>query len=92
MDLLQYFDYLVMTGLLIVLSIYLTRWEPPIKKQFIALILFVVGSVLSYFMVDNFAYGILIAGLVYYKEELVEEVRTIKDSFKEVKDEITDKE
>lgn len=88
MEFIQYLDYLIITGLLIVLSVYLTRWEPPIKKQYIALVLFITGSILSYFMVNNWAYGVLIAGLVYYKEELVEEVRKIKGSFKGVKDEI----
>ena len=39
-------------------------------------------------MVANWAYGILIAGLVYYKEELVNEIKIIKNSFKGVKDEI----
>lgn len=88
MEFIQYFDYLIITGLLIVLSIYLTRWEPLIKKQYIALVLFVAGALLSYFMVVNWAYGILIAGLVYYKEELVNEIKIIKNSFKGVKDEI----
>lgn len=91
MDIAQYFDYFVITGLLIVLSVYLTRWEPPIKKQYIAMILFIVGAVLSYFMVSNWAYGVLIAGLVYYKEELVEEVKMIKNSFNGIRDELDEK-
>ena len=88
MDLIQYLDYLIITGLLIVLSVYLSRWEPPIKKQYIALVLFISGALLSFFMVSNWAYGVLIAGLVYYKEELVNEVRIIRNSFKGIKDEI----
>lgn len=88
MDLIQYLDYLIITGLLIVLSVYLSRWEPPIKKQYIALVLFISGALLSFFMVSNWAYGVLIAGLVYYKEELVNEVRIIRNSFNGIKDEI----
>lgn len=41
-------------------------------------------------MVNNWAYGILIAGLVYYKQELVEEVKSIKNSFKDISKEIED--
>lgn len=88
MEFIQYLDYLIITGLLIVLSVYLTRWEPPIKKQYIALVLFISGALLSFFMVNNWAYGVLIAGLVYYKEELVNEVKVIKNSFNGVKDEL----
>lgn len=91
MDFIQYLDYLIITGLLIVLSVYLTRWEPPIKKQYIALVLFISGALLSFFMVSNWAYGVLIAGLVYYKEELVNEVKVIKNSFNGVKNELDNK-
>lgn len=90
MDIMKSLDYLIITGLLIILSVYLTRWEPPIKKQYIALVLFIAGALLSYFMVNNWAYGILIAGLVYYKQELVEEVKSIKNSFKDISKEIED--
>lgn len=84
----EYLNYIIITGLLIVLSLYLTRWQPPIKKQYIALVLFAVGALLGYYMVSSWAYGILIAGLVYYKEELVEEVRQIKNSFNNIKEEV----
>ena len=48
---------------------------------------------MGYFMLNGYwAYGILIAGLVFYKRELVEEVREIKDSFKGIKQTIEEDE
>ena len=38
-------------------------------------------------MVANAAYGFLIAGLVFYKDELVSEIKLVKDSVLEVKEE-----
>lgn len=82
------FNYLIITGLLIVGCVFLERWYPPIKKQYIALMLFALGGCLSSFVVGNVFYGILIAGLVYYKQELVEEVRKVKESFTSIKKDI----
>lgn len=87
MEMLTYLDYPVLTGLLIVIGLFLKNWEPPIKKQYIALILLPVGTILGYMMVQNPSYGFLIAGLVFYKDELVNEVRDVKDSFIEVQKE-----
>ena len=87
-----YLNYVVLTGILIVTGLFLSKWEPPIKKQYIATILLVVGLGLGYFIVDNAAYGFLIAGLVFYKDELVSEIKLVKESVIEVKKEkiITD--
>ena len=80
-------NYVVLTGILIVTGLFLNKWEPPIKKQYVALMLLVTGLVLGYFMVTNAAYGFLIAGLVFYKNELVSEIRLVKESVLEVKKE-----
>ena len=84
---LQYFnaDFLIVSGLLILMGLYLEKWHPPITKQYIALALFLAGGLMGHFMINGWAYGILIAGLVFYKRELVEEVKEIKDSFKSIK-------
>ena len=66
---------------------YLEVWEPPIKKQYVALMLLATGLALGYFMVENAAYGFLIAGLVFYKDELVSEIKLVKESVLEVKKE-----
>lgn len=78
-------NYLVITGVLIVLGLFLNKWEPPIKKQYIALILFASGMGLGHFMINNLAYGFLISGLVFYKDELVKEAKTVKESFDDIK-------
>ncbi|MBP3908260.1 MAG: hypothetical protein J6D33_04975 [Turicibacter sp.] len=84
---LEFSNYVVLTGILIVTGLFLNKWEPPIKKQYIALMLLIAGLALGYFMVTNAAYGFLIAGLVFYKNELVAEIKLVKESVLEVKNE-----
>ncbi|MFQ6896496.1 MAG: hypothetical protein ACLRSH_06770 [Turicibacter sp.] len=80
-------NYVVLTGILIVVGLFLKKWEPPIKKQYVALALLITGLVLGQLMVDYAAYGFLMAGLVFYKDELVEEVKLVKESVIAVKKE-----
>ena len=86
-------DVLLLGLVLIVLGLLLRKWEPPIKDQYVFLILALVGSVLGYFMLDGF-YGILwgwvYVGLVFYKDELVRETTLVKDSFDSLKDKTND--
>ena len=91
---LQHFnaDFLLVSGLLILMGLYLEKWQPPIQKQYIALALFLAGGLMGHYMINGWAYGILIAGLVFYKRELVEEIREIKDSFKGIKQTIEEDE
>ena len=80
-------NYVVLTGILIVVGLFLKKWEPPIKKQYVALSLLAIGLILGHLMVNYSAYGFLIAGLVFYKDELVEEVKLVKESIIAVKKE-----
>ena len=80
-------NYVVLTGILIVEGLFLKKWDPPIKKQYVALILLLSGLGLGHFMVTNAAYGFLIAGLVFYKDELVEEIKLVRESVLKVKKE-----
>lgn len=80
-------NYIVLTGILIVVSLFLKNWQPPIKRQYIAMILLTLGVVLGHLMVHNPAYGFLISGLVFYKDELVQEVKKVMESFKSIKEE-----
>lgn len=80
-------NFLMLTGILIISGLFLKKWEPPMKKQYVALFLLAIGLVLGYMMVDSAAYGFLIAGLVFYKDELVEEVKLVKESVIAVKKE-----
>lgn len=49
------------------------------------MILLPIGALLGYFELDNFYYGFMIAGLVFYKDELVVEIQKVKQSFIKVK-------
>lgn len=80
-------NYVVLTGILIVVGLFLKKWEPPIKKQYVALSLLAIGLILGHLMVNYVAYGFLMAGLVFYKDELVEEVKLVKESVIAVKKE-----
>ena len=80
-------NYVVLTGILIVVGLFLKKWEPPIRKQYVALSLLALGLILGHFMVNYTAYGFLMAGLVFYKDELVEEVKLVKESVIAVKKE-----
>ncbi len=81
----NYLSYLVITGVVMIIGLFLKNWHPPIKKQYIALILLPLGALMGYLKVQNPYYGFLIAGLVYYKDELVSEVLSVTDSFQAIK-------
>ena len=73
----DYSNYLELTGVLIVISLFLNNYEPPIKRQNIALIVMAFGLILGWTMVKNLGYGFLIAGLVFFKDELINEASLI---------------
>lgn len=75
----------ILLGLvLIVLGLLLKNWQPPIKEQYVFIILATVGGILGYFMLDGLQgilWGFVGSGLVFYKDELVKEATAVKDSF-----------
>lgn len=81
----EYLSYLELTGVLIVISLFLNNYEPPIKRQNIALTVMAFGLVLGWLMVENLAYGFLIAGLVFFKDELVSEASLVSECFMKFK-------
>ena len=81
----EYLSYLELTGVLIVISLFLNNYEPPIKRQNIALIVMAFGLALGWLMVENLAYGFLIAGLVFFKDELVNEASLVSECFTKFK-------
>ena len=83
----QYLDYITLTGILILVSLFLNNYQPPIKRQNIALIVMAFGLVLGWFMVHNSAYGFLIAGLVFFKDEFINETSLVSASFKKLRKE-----
>ena len=90
----DYSNYLELTGVLIVISLFLNNYEPPIKRQNIALIVMASGLALGWLMVENLGYGFLIAGLVFFKDELINEASLISQcitKFKLKKEKNSDK-
>ena len=81
----EYLNYLELTGVLIVISLFLNNYEPPIKRQNIALTIMAFGLALGWLMVENLAYGFLIAGLVFFKDELVSEASLVSECFTKFK-------
>ena len=81
----EYLNYIQLTGVLIVISLFLNSYEPPIKRQNIALIVMAFGLALGWLMVENLAYGFLIAGLVFFKDELVSEASLVSECFTKFK-------
>lgn len=82
----------ILLGLvLVVIGLFLKKWEPPIKNQYIFMILGTLGCSLGYFMLKGFhgvLWGLVYTGLVFYKDELVREASAVKDSFEGLKDNI----
>ena len=81
----EYLDYITLTGILILVSLFLNNYEPPIKRQNIALTVMAFGLALGWLMVGNLAYGFLIAGLVFFKDELVSEASLVSECFMKFK-------
>lgn len=75
LELLQLGLVLMICGLL------LSSWEPPVKSQYKFLILAVIGIALGICLGCGYIYGFIGAGLVFYKDKLVEEIRLVRESF-----------
>ena len=75
LELLQLGLVLMICGLL------LSSWEPPIKSQYKFLILAVIGVALGSLLECVYIYGFIGAGLIFYNDKLVEEVRLVRESF-----------
>lgn len=80
-------EYITVSLVLIVVGLLLSHWQPPIRKQYQFIILAIVGIVLGYFTALGVLWGFIISGLVFYKGELVEEFRSVKEGFKEIREE-----
>ena len=76
----EFSNFIVVTLLLIIMGLFLKSWEPPIKLQYIALALGVVGAGLGAIMLNSWAYGIVVAGAVFFKDALVEEIKLVRNS------------
>ena len=89
MDYTHYLNFVVVTILLVILGLLLKNWQPPIQKQqYIVMALLVMGAILGHFMIDSWAYGVCLAGLVFYKDKLVEEIKLVTNSYENLKEEV----
>lgn len=66
--------------ILIILGLLLNNWKPPIKDQYVFIILGLAGIGLGYLLGCGIYWGFIGAGLVFYKGKLVEEFKLVKDS------------
>lgn len=79
--------------ILIILGLLLNNWKPPIKPQYVFIILGTAGIFLGYILGCGVYWGFIGAGLVFYKGMLVEEFKLVKESLTNIKEmnEITSK-
>lgn len=75
-------DYLILTLMLIIIGMTLKTWEPPMKKQYIVVTLLVVGMWLGNKQVNNAYLGFCVAGLVFFKDKLVEEANLVANAYR----------
>ena len=85
------FNYLLIGGALAIFNLWLEKFDPPIKKQWIGLAVFIAGSLGSWYMLNNALYGFLISGAVYYKKELAIEIKEILDAVRHIENDVTNK-
>ena len=76
---------LIQLGLvLMICGLLLTNWEPPIKAQYRFMVLAVIGVILGFCLGCGGIYGFIGAGLIFYKDKLVEEMRLVRESFVDI--------
>lgn len=80
----DYLNFLVLTVMLIILGLLLRNWQPPIKHQYIVILLLSIGSLLGNYMIDSWTWGFCIGGLIYYKDLLVTDFNLVASSFKQL--------
>lgn len=69
---------------LMICGLLLSSWEPPIKAQYRFMILAVIGVILGFCLGCGGIYGFIGAGLIFYKDKLVEEMRLVRESFVDI--------
>ena len=69
---------------LMICGLLLSSWEPPIKAQYRFMILATIGVILGFCLGCGCIYGFIGAGLIFYKDKLVEEMRLVRESFVDI--------
>lgn len=70
--------------ILMICGLLLNSWDPPIKAQYRFMILAVIGVVIGVLLGCGYVYGFIGAGLIFYKDKLVEEMRLVRESFVDI--------
>ena len=73
-------------AILIILGLLLSNWKPPIKEQYVFIMLGFSGMLLGYVLKCGIGWGFIWAGLVFYKSKLVEEFKLIKESLSNIRE------
>lgn len=73
-------------AILIILGLLLNNWKPPIKEQYVFILLGVAGMVLGYLLKCGIAWGFIWAGLVFYKSKMVEEFKLLKEALTNIQE------
>lgn len=73
-------------AILIILGLLLNNWKPPIKEQYVFILLGVAGMILGYLLKCGIAWGFIWAGLVFYKSKMVEEFKLLKESLTNIQE------
>ena len=74
-------NYATIVGILIIVSLYLHNWHPPIKPQYIATVVLIGGTILGYLLANNPYFGFIFAGIVFYKDEFARDARMVAKSY-----------
>ncbi len=72
--------------ILIILGLLLSNWKPPIKEQYVFILLGISGMVLGCLLECGMSWGFIWAGVVFYKSKLVEEFKLVKESLTNLKE------
>lgn len=73
-------------AILIILGLLLNNWKPPIKEQYVFIMLGVAGMILGFLLGCGIGWGFIWAGIVFYKSKLVEEFKLLKESLSNLKE------
>ena len=84
MDMKLTLELLQLGFVLMICGLLLSSWEPPIKAQYRFMILAMIGVILGFCLGCGGIYGFIGAGLVFYKDKLVEEMRLVRESFVDI--------
>lgn len=77
-------NYILLIAILLIAGIYLKRFIPALAEQYQALIVFCLGLLFGWYLINNALLGFAFSGLVFYKDIFVEEVKILKDCINDI--------